>query len=161
MKSFYCLAALTMVAATAMAQTPQPSVRVGTFHRPSVVTAFYRSPLWAEQIKQKMAERDAARIANDTKKVQELEAWGARHQELAHQQLTGAASIANILDSLAGAIPEIARKARVVVIAVDLLYTDPSIETVDVTGQILDWLQADEATRNIVRELQRRPVRER
>ena len=155
MKSFYPLAALAMLAATAMAQTPQWTIRVGTFHKPSVVTAFYRSPLWAEQIKQKMAERDAARIANDPKKIQELEAWGTSHQEMAHQQLAGEASIANILDSLAGAMPEIARRAGVAVIAVDLVYTGPNIETVDVTAQLLDWLQADERTRNIVRELQR------
>jgi hypothetical protein len=159
MKSFYRFAALTIVAATAMAQTPPPTVRVGTFHKPSVVTAFYRSPQWAGQLKRKMAEREAAKIANDTKKVQELEAWGARNQELAHQQLAGAANIANILDSLAGAMPEIARKAQVAVITNDLLYADPSIKTVDVTGQILDWLQADEATRNIVRQLENRPAR--
>jgi len=158
MKSFYRFVALAMVAAGAMAQAP--TVRVGTFHKPSVVTAFYRSPLWAEQIKQKMAERNAARTANDTKRVQELEAWGARHQELAHQQLAGAASIANILDSLTRAMPEIAVKARVAGIAVDLLYSDPHIETVDVTEQILDWLQADESTRKIVQELRRHPVRE-
>ena len=156
MKSFYRVAALAMVVATAMAQTPQWTIRVGTFHKPSVVTAFYRSPLWAEQLKQRMAERDAARIANDTRKIHELEAWGASHQEMAHQQLAGEASLANILESLSGAMPEIARKAQVGVIAVDLLYTGPNIETVDVTAQVLDWLQADEATRNIVRELQRR-----
>lgn len=159
MKSLHRLATIALVAGTAVAQTPQSTVRVGTFHQPSVVTAFYRSPLWTDQIKQKMAERETARSANDTKRVQELEAWGARHQELAHRQLAGEASIANILDNLAGAIPEIARKARVAVIAVDLLYTEPNIETVDVTAQILDWLQADEVTRRIVRELQRRPVR--
>lgn len=72
--------------------------------------------------------------------------------------MAGEASIANILDSFGGAMPEIGRKARVAVVAVDLPYTEPNIETVDVTGQILDWLQADKATRNIVRELERQPV---
>jgi hypothetical protein len=159
MRSFFRAAALAIIATAAMAQTTQFTLRVGTFHRPSVVTAFYRSPFWADQIRQKMAERDAARTANDARKVQELEAWGSSHQELAHRQLAGEAPIDNILDSLAGAMSEIARKARVGVIAADLCYTDANIETVDVTSQIMDWLQADQVTRNIVRELQRQPVR--
>lgn len=158
MNAFYPLAVLAVTAATA--QMPHQTVRVGTFHKPSVVTAFYRSPLWEQQLAQKKAERDAARIANDTKKVQDIEAWGGRQQELAHQQLAGQASIANILDNLAGAMPEIARKAQVALIAVDVPYADSQVEIVDVTEQILDWLKADEATRKIVRELRSRPAGE-
>jgi hypothetical protein len=158
MKSFFRLAAFVALAGSAMAQMPQRTVRVGTFHKPSVVTAYYRSPLWTAQIKLKVAERDAARTANDTKKVQELEAWGAAQQERAHQQLDGRASLSNILEVLAAAMPEIAGKANVAVIAADLSYTASGVETVDVTEQILDWLQADAATRKIVRELKGAPV---
>jgi hypothetical protein len=158
MKSLH-LAAIVLVAGTAAAQTPPATVRVGTFHQPSVVTAFYRSPFWADQIKRKMAEREAARSANDTKKIQELEAWGSGSQELAHRQLAGEAPIANILEYMAAAMPQIAKRARVTAVVAGLLYSDPNIETVDVTPQILDWFQADEATRRMVRELQQLPPR--
>lgn len=160
MEALFLLAAFAIAPPIAMAQMPPQTIRVGTFHKPSVVVAFYRSPMWAEQIKEKMAEREAAKRANDTKKVQELEAWGGKQQELAHQQLTGEASIANILDSLAVAMPEIGRKAQVAAIAVDLTFASSLVETVDVTEQILDWLKADEATRKIARELRSRPARE-
>ncbi|MGA2771821.1 MAG: hypothetical protein ABSG26_13500 [Bryobacteraceae bacterium] len=148
------LAAIGLIAALAVAQAPAQTVRVGTFHKASIVVAFYRSPLWAESLKAKMAEMAVAKAANDTKKVQELDAWGNAHQETAHQQLAGEAPITNILEALAPGLPEIAKKARVAMIVADLPYADSSVETVDVTDMLLDWLKADERTRTIVRGLQ-------
>ena len=147
------LAAIGLIAALAVAQAPAQTVRVGTFHKASTVVASYLSPLWAESLKVKMAEMAAAKAANDTKKVQELDAWGNAQQEMAHQQLAGEAPIANILEALAPAWPEIAKKARVAMIVADLPYADSSVEKVDVTEMLLDWPQADERTRTIVRGL--------
>ena len=147
------LAATGLIAALAVAQAPAQTVRMGTFHKASIVVAFYRSPLWAESLKAKMAEMAAAKAANDTKKVQELDAWGNAHQETAHQQLAGEAPITNILEALAPAWPEIAKKARVAMIVADLPYADSSVEKVDVTEMLLDWLKADDRTRTIVRGL--------
>ena len=126
---------------------------MGTFQKASVVVAFYRSPLWAETLKVKMAEMAAAKTANDTKKVQELNAWGKAQQETAHQQLAGEAPISNILEALAPGLPEIAKKARVSMIVADLPYADSSVQSIDVTEILLDWLKADQRTRTIVRGL--------
>ena len=65
----------------------------------------------------------------------------------------GEAPITNILEALAPAWPEIAKKARVTMVVVDLPYADSSVEKVDVTEMLLDWPQADERTRTIVRGL--------
>jgi hypothetical protein len=126
---------------------------VGTFHKASIVVAFYRSPLWAETLKVKMAEMATAKTAKDTKKVQELNAWGKAQQETAHQQLAGEAPISNILEALAPGLPEVAKKARVAMIVADLPYADSSVQSVDVTEVLLDWLKADQRTRTIVRGL--------
>ena len=146
-------AAIGLIAALAVAQAPAQTVRVGTFHKASIVVAFYRSPLWAENLKAKTAEMAAAKAANDTRKVQELEKWGSAGQETAHQQLAGEAPIANILEALAPAWPEIAKKARVAMIVADLPYADSSVQSIDVTEMLLDWLKADERTRTIVQGL--------
>ena len=147
------LAAIGLIAALAVSEAPAQTVRVGTFHKASIVVAFYRSPLWAESLKAKTAKMAAAKAANDTKKVQELDAWGNAGQETAHQQLAGEAPITNILAALAPGWPEIAKKARVAMIVADLPYADGSVEKVDVTEMLLDWLKADERTRTIVRGL--------
>ena len=147
------LAAIGLTAALAVAQAPAQRVRVGTFQKASVVVAFYRSPLWAETLKVKMAEMATAKTAKDTKKVQELNAWGKAQQETAHQQLAGEAPISNILEALAPGLPEIAKKARVAMIVADLPHADGSVQSIDVTEILLDWLKADQRTRTIVRGL--------
>jgi hypothetical protein len=153
MKLIWNLIAIGAIATLGAAQTPAQPVRVGIFHSQSVVVAFYGSPIWAERLKEKRAEGAAAKKANDTKKLQELNEWGGTSQELAHRQVAGNAPIANILEALAPAFPEIAKKAQVSIIVQDLPYADSSVETVDVTDQLLDWLKTSEATRKIVREL--------
>ena len=144
-------AALAVTAGLAGAQT----IRAGVFDKQSVVVAFYRSPQWAEVNKAKAAERDAARKANNAAKVKDLEAWGATHQELAHRQLAGEAPIGDILEVLAPGLPEIARRAGVNLIAPDLAFADPTVQTVDVTDLLLAYLKADSRTLSIVHDLQK------
>jgi hypothetical protein len=147
--------AAVMGALAAAPMMPQ-TIKVGTFHKPSVVVAFYRSPQWASVMQAKIAEQQEAKKANDTKRAEELEAWGQSHQELAHKQLMGEAPITNILEALTPAFPEVARKAQVAVIAPDLLYADRMVEQMDVTDLLLDWLKADERTRKIIRDVRNR-----
>lgn len=139
---------LGLMACLLSAQT----ARIGTFDKQSIVLAYYRSPLWADTMKSKMAEMQEAKRANDTQKVQELQDWGQKHQDLAHQQLAGKAPITNIIDALAPAFPEIAKQAQVDKVVAD---PDPSAQTVDVTAYILDWLKADDATRKIIQGLKK------
>jgi hypothetical protein len=107
--------------------------------------------------KAKIAEQQAAKKANDTKKVQEMEQWGKGHQELAHQQLAGEAPLTNILEMMTPGFAEIAQKAQVGLIVPDVLYANAGVQTVDVTEQMLDWLKADETTRKIVLEVRSHP----
>jgi len=115
MKLLLQAAALALVAAPAPGQT----VRVGTFNKPSIVIAFYRSPQWA----------------------------------------AGEASLDDILEALAPALPEIARKAQLSLIAADVPHSDASVQMVDITGALLDWLKADERTQAIIAEMRSHPGR--
>jgi hypothetical protein len=147
------LAPLMLTVMSAMAQP----VRVGTFHKPSLVLAFYRSPAWSQTVKAKIAEREQAAKNNDAARVAELEKWGSTQQELAHQQLAGNAPIANILEALAPSLAGVAGKAAVSLIAADVAWSGPAVERVDVTDLLLDILQADERTRSMARDLRSRP----
>ena len=153
MKIMLRLTAVALVATGAIAQT----VRVGTFHKPSIVVAFYRSPMWSETMKAKIAEMEQARKVNDTKRAGELDTWGKTRQEIAHQQLTGEAPITNILEALAPSFPDIARQAQVSLVAADMPYSDPTVQTVDITDLLLDWLKADDRTRSMVRDIRSHP----
>jgi len=134
-----------------LAQTP----KVGTFDRASIVVAFYGSPLWAAELKAKQAEMQQARQANDQKKIDELQRWGRDGQELAHKQLAGEAGIDNILEMMKPMLAAVAAQAHVVSIAPEVPGADKTAATVDVTGLLLDRLQASAKTRQIIEELRK------
>jgi len=142
-------AAIAIFAGSAAAQT----IRAGVFDKQAVVVAFYRSPQWAEVTKAKVAEQAAAKQANDTAKVQELEAWGTGHQELAHRQLSGEAPITNIVEALAPGLPEIARRAGVNLVVVDVAFADAAVQQVNVTEFVQEYLRADARTMSIIHNL--------
>ena len=144
---------IALLAASAAYGEP---ARVGVVDAPSIVVAYYRSPMWAEMLRSQTARLDEAKRVNDTRKVQELEAWGSAQQELAHKQLAGEVSIASLVPALQPLFADVARKARVAIIVADLPFSDGSLEKVDVTELLLGALQADERTRKAVRELRSR-----
>jgi len=152
MRGFRSLALILCIFLGLGSALAQPA-RVGTFDKASIVVAFYRSSLWAETLKTRQVELEAAQKANDQARIKELNAWGEQSQELAHQQLAGQAPITNILEALKAAFEEIQRTANVS--AVVPSSDAPEIpQSIDVTDKLLDWLKADENTRRVIRELQ-------
>lgn len=134
----------------------QPAERVGVFHYPSIVVAYYRSELWLGQVRERREAMEAARRAGDRRKAAELDRWGRESQRLAHRQLAGKAPIDNIWEALQPLLPEAAARAGVGRI---VLEPPPGAESVDVTPHLLDALEADADTRKIADELRRRDER--
>lgn len=149
---FIATTCLTLPFVAARAQTD----RVGTFDRKSIVIAFYRSPMYAVTLRERIAARDSAKRIGDSARVRELETWGARQQETAHEQLAGDAPIANILDALRPAFDSITKAARLRTI-VAAPFKDGRADVVDITPALLDWLQADAKTRDIISQIPRIP----
>jgi hypothetical protein len=145
-----------MLLASVLVFTPQKTAaqtaRIGTFDRQAIVLAYYRSPLWAATLREKRGEVAEAKRANDTAKIEELNAWAGKAQELAHEQLWGNADIANVLDALQPAFAEMEASDHLSSVVVAPA-PDAQAQYVDVTGRLLDWLNADETTRRMIREL--------
>jgi len=146
--------ALAIGALALLAPVAAPAkTRVATFDRSAIVVAYYRSALWADVLKKKQAELDAAKQAGDTAKVAELNAWGPEAQERSGKQLMGAAPIDNILEALQPAFRDI-EKSQNVSEVVSGANVPADADVIDVTGKLLDWLKADQKTRDIIRQLQ-------
>ncbi|HZD30101.1 MAG TPA: hypothetical protein VE779_00415 [Candidatus Angelobacter sp.] len=142
-----------LVAVLFLASALAQNTPTGTFDRQVIVLAYYRSPQWAATLKQKRAELADAKRANDQAKIQSLNEWGGQAQEFAHQQLWGDAPITNVMNALQPAFQEIEKSANVASI-VPCPCKDIKTPTLDVTPQILDWLQADADTRKLIQEVQ-------
>ena len=160
MKSSWKLIVPSLAAILSATQLAAQTVKVGTFDKTSITVAFYRSPVWAGVMKQKLTELEEARKVNDKNKIEELEHWGSSHQETAHKQLADEAPLTNIMEALQPAFSEIAAKGHLAVIVSGPAYTDKAVETVDITDLLLDWLKADEQTRKIIDEMRKlkRPI---
>lgn len=132
---------------------PQAPERVGVFHRPSVVVAYYRSDLWLRQVRERRQALEAARRAGGRPQAAGLDRWGREAQRLAHRQLEGRAPIDNIRKAPQPFLPEAAARTGVSRVVLDL---PPGAEAVDVTEVLLELLQADSATREIAAKLRQR-----
>jgi hypothetical protein len=145
-----------LVASTPPTTPAKPAVaqagKVGTFDKISIIIAYYHSPQWQAMLQQKQDQKDAAVKAHNTAKAKELEAWGVNRQELAMQQVLGAAPIDNILEALQPAFNAIEKKLNLTSV-VEFPAMSAEAGTVDVTAQLMDWLKADDKTRRLAADM--------
>jgi hypothetical protein len=101
-------------------------------------------------------------VANDEKRVKELEAQGPARQSLMHLQVFSNGSISNVTGVIADRLPAIAAAAGVsaVVSKWELPYSETTVEQVDVTAQIAALFNPDDATKKIMESMKsQKPMR--
>lgn len=119
------------------------SLPVGVFDRSTVLMAFYGSPYSVDVIRKLTVQRNEAAKRGDSTRVKELEAEGARLQEMAHQQMSGKASLANLSEALKDELPKVAAEHHVrEIIAAG--YENKGETTVDVTSALVKLLPRSE-----------------
>lgn len=116
--------------------TKVAAIRVGTFDRQQILMAFYQSTAFDKKMKGWQAEAKKAEAAGDEAKVKEIEDKGKALQELAHKQLAGEAPITEILDHLKKDMPKVAKLAGVQMIVEKPIFSDGTVELVDITKQM-------------------------
>jgi cysteinyl-tRNA synthetase len=135
----------------------QSKIRIGTYDSRYVALAFYRADNM-KQINDFMVnlkeELNKARESGDKNKIKELEARGPAFQNLTHQQVFGNLSIPNVMATIKDQLPAIAQKAGVTMIVSkwEIQYSEPWIEQVDLTMQILDLFHIDDVMRKMIEE---------
>jgi len=128
---------------TGKVETPKKNdktkVRIGIFDSRAVAIAYAYSE-WNE-VGAKIAELKKAKAAGDTKKIQELEAWGPAHQAKLHRQGFSTAPVDDILEHIKDKLPQIAKDANVIALVSKwdkkTLKCYKSAELIDVTDLIV------------------------
>jgi hypothetical protein len=112
-----------------------------------------------QQIKELKTDLDAAEAAGDKAKADEIRAEGKAGQERMHQQGFGTASVKKYLDAVKDEIPLVAKDAGVEVIVSkwDVTYQKPTVESVDVTDEIVKLFEPNERVLKIVQEMKKVP----
>jgi hypothetical protein len=138
----------------AAAPAPEQQIRVGVFDSRMVALAYYNSDEHRRFMQDLMSQLEAAKAANDTAKIADLEFRGPALQNLMHYQVFSNASIPNVMEKLAPEMSKIAADARVSLIVSkwDLVFHDPSVEYVDVTDALVARFNPNERVRKWVAE---------
>ena len=135
-------------------QQETTNLRVGTFDSRCVAAAYGRSDFMKEMdsIKIKYAK---AKEEGNKELIEELERLGPTKQMLMHQQGFSTGSILNIMEKVKYKLPFIAKEnnVKVIVSKWEVMFSDESIELVDITDQLVEFFNPDEATRKIISEI--------
>jgi len=140
-------------------ETGATALRVGTFDSRAVAFAAIGQQIRAggSPVRTLYAERDKARAAGDEDRVKEIEAKGEALQKTYHRMVFGHGRIDDILKDIKDELPELARAAQVDVITEEVLYSDSSVEVVDLTISIVQLFDPDEKTLETIEALRKHP----
>lgn len=143
--------ALTTCVATAE-QVAKPSMRIGVYDSRGIAVAYARSAEFQQKAAKMHGDYEEAKSKGDDKRIKELEKQGPWTQVRLHQQGFSTAGVTDIVAKVAGALPGVAREAKVVLIVSkwEMPYRDPSIEIVDVTLPIARLFKPDEQTLQVI-----------
>ena len=139
---------------------PPSKLRVGTFDSRFVALAYYRSEHGTKAVRALQEEFKAAKEAKDKKRMKELDAKGPALQNLMHQQVFGNLSIPNVLRVVNDRLPTIAANAGVSLLVSkwEIQYSTSEIERVDLTPQLVELFDVDDATARIIAESLKKAV---
>lgn len=135
------------------ADDTQGAIRVGTFDTRAVALAYGRSAGFHEWLRTLRERAEQATSEGDDQLLAQLEAQGEAKQEELHRQVFGGAPIDEILASIEGSLPEVARSAGVDVIVTGVLYQAPGVAIVDVSREMAAPFEPDEKTLEILEQV--------
>jgi hypothetical protein len=146
MRKLFVITALLLFAGIVFGQTSKKSVVVGTFDSRVIAIAYYNTEAHMSYVEGLKTEHAEAEATGDTERVKELKAIGEASQELAHKQAFSTWPVDNILETIEGKIPEIAKQANVdlIVSKWNIVYQQTGIEFIDVTDIMVKLFNPDE-----------------
>ncbi len=132
------LALCLMTGAMASAQARTNKLRIGVYDSRAVAAAYANSTEFQEMLKAVRADYEQAKAAKDDKRIKQLESRMKLQQRQLHEQVFSTASVAGIVAKVKGALPAVAKKARVQAIVGkwELNHQEPEVELVDVTEDL-------------------------
>jgi hypothetical protein len=147
--------------ASSKTQTPETTttlahaMRIGTYDSRAIVMAYARSPQFAAKMKDLQRQRAEATKAGDTRRVAELNTLGESMQVRLNMQGFSVAPVDDVLDTVRGQLPELAKANNVVAIAASVDYHDVSIEIVDVTDALVSLFTTDKQALKAIADLRK------
>jgi hypothetical protein len=128
-----------------------PAISVGVFDSRAVACAWIRSKANAQRIKQIQAEYKKAEAKGDQKLMEQI----VEEQRIGHKQVFGNEPIDDVLEKIKDKLPKIASDAGVDILVSkwEIAYQNKSAKFVDVTWEMVNLCEPDEATVKVIKGL--------
>jgi hypothetical protein len=137
--------------AGALTPAPPSKVRIGTYDGRALAIAFV--PMNKGRVAELLNQAKEAQAAGDVEKLAVLRANGSALQTVRHLQAFGNAPVDDILDRIRDKLPDVARRAGVCAIVREPDFRDDSIETIDVTDQLVALFDPEERTLKLIKDV--------
>jgi hypothetical protein len=146
MRKLLVITALLLFAGIVFGQTMKKSVVVGIFDSRVIAVAYYNTEAHKSYIQSLKADHAEAEASGEKELAKELESMGEASQELAQKQAFSTWPVDNILGTIEGKIPEIAKQAEVdlIVSKWNIVYQESGLEFIDVTDIMVKLFSPDE-----------------
>ena len=141
----FLIATLLLLLFARETASADPALKIGTYDSRSIAVAWAASS--HNDVGAKMQELKSAQEAKDEKKVQELEEWGAQHQQVLHLQGFGRVPVAELLEPVRAQLQTLAAELGLAAIVMSCDYVGANVEIVDVTEQMVEFFQPSEKTK--------------
>ena len=136
-------------------QQEKGKVRIGTFDSRCVALAYGRSNEFMKLRDSIETLYSQAKADSNKEKINEIEQYKPTMQVLLHQQVFSNGSIINIMEKVKEKFPTIAKQnnLKLIVSKWEVMFADESIELVDITNQLTELFNPDEATNKIIENI--------
>jgi hypothetical protein len=143
----------------AFAQTPANRMRVGVYDSRAVAVAYANSTESREAMKPVETEHQKAKAAQDQKKMKELASRMKLRQLRMHEQGFSTGSVAGIMETVKGQLPDVAKKLGVAVIVSkwELNFQSAEVEVVDVTDELVALFHVTDKGKEWAKGVKSRP----
>jgi len=146
-----------MGTASILAQQSEQPIKIGIYDSRAIAIAYANSDIFQKYMGNLMAEYNKAKEEKKAELVKELEKEGPFQQQLLQQQSFSNGTISNIIEKIKDKLPGIAQNAgvKIIISKWELSYLDPSIETVDVTNQMIGLFNPTEKALKWIEDIQK------
>lgn len=132
------------------------SIRIGVYDNRAIAIAYASSRF--NPVGEKMKEFEAARERGDEVTIRDLEAWGQAHQRQLHRQGFGRVPVADLLEHVKEALPELAARLDLDAIVFEIDHLAPGATEVDITMELVMLFDPSETAIRNAKEVVKHPA---
>ena len=130
-----------------------PKLRIGTYKSYILALAYYRSDMFKKRVNDLGAKIKTAEDDGKTDLLKKLNTEGKVLQQQMRAQLSGRATVDNIVAHMKDALPKVARDSGVGAICGKVSYHSPDVELLDITDALVGQLNPSKETLEAIKSM--------